>query len=296
MPSAITLSQAILKTLEYSSRFDYPLTAQEIWYWLPSYRASKTSVADELKNLTFSGKISTLRGFYFLKGRSRDVPLRRQRRDISRQKWLLARRIGYWLAKIPTIKLVAATGSLAMNNCEKNADIDLMIVTSPNTLWPTRLLVWIFLRLLKLRRSPLTTSPRLVKDKICDNLYLDSAGLSLSFLPAFSSRRFRLAREALQVKPIIDRSGIFNLFLSANRWIQEIFPQASFPPSVPGFKEGKSPNNLFWGVLYPLNMFFYLVQLLYMKPKITTEFVSLKAAFFHPSNNPLDRKKNGPLQ
>ena len=76
--------------------------------------------------------------YYFLPGRSHIVSLRQQREQFSKTKWLIARRVGEQLKKFPFIIAIFVTGALAMNNCPKDDDIDLMLVTYPNTLWITR--------------------------------------------------------------------------------------------------------------------------------------------------------------
>ena len=65
----------------------------------------------------------------------------------------------------------------ALNNAKKNSDIDLLIITSKNTLWTTRIISFALLKFagFKLRRA----GDKNEKDKLCLNMWLDESDLVL---------------------------------------------------------------------------------------------------------------------
>jgi hypothetical protein len=139
------------------------------------------------------------------------IKLRRRRLEISRQKWLKAKKFVRILSLIPWIKLVCVTGALAMNNAEPADDIDLMIVTSANRLWLTRLLVLIF-------GFPWLRRGRKINDRLCFNLWLDETALPLK------ERNLYTAHELCQAKPIFDRDNTYQKFIQANLWYKRFLP------------------------------------------------------------------------
>ena len=280
-------SDAVLKTLGYSDNFDFPLTKYEVRLWCP-LKITTRKLENSLKTLLAQKKIGHKGDYYFLPGRSSLIKTRKSREKYSRSKWAIARKVGEMLAKIPTIQMIAVTGSLAMNNSTPSDDIDLMIIVKPNTLWPTRLFVWLLLTLKNLRRSPLASETTQIRNKICDNLYLESKQMLIEHP---SSYDIYLTHEILQALPIFDRDQTYNRFLNVNSWTSRLLPNHTHsrqryptPPTLP-----------FSSFLFFLNLLFYIPQYLYMKPKMTNEKASLHAAFFHP-NKPLDKGKPGFLK
>jgi len=268
--------------LRYSDRFDYPLTLAELWYWQVGSRYSKL----KLKKLFENWKLKT-ENYYFLPHRQKIVSTRLLRTRYSRSKWVIARRVGDTLAHFPTIQAVFVTGALAMNNSPKNDDIDIMIVTSPHTLWLTRLAIIALLTITGQRRPsslPEHSSPR-VSNKVCDNLYLDTHNLQLT------THNLYTAHEILQARPIFDRSGIHRRFLTENSWVGDYLPIAyrQSLKNLENYKISKLNENwklkienlLFW----PLNLLAFLIQYAYMKPKMTSEKIGLGFAYFHPHGN-----------
>ena len=270
-------SSSIIKTLVYADIFDYPLTSHEVTSYLISDSEIKDKVVqNQLRILTDSKQIYTDGEFYFLKGRNRIVELRKKRKGWSKQKWEIAWITTNKLKIIPTIKMIGVTGALAMENCNKEDDIDLLIVTSQNSLWLTRLFLILSAPLLGInRRKPNDIN---VNNKICFNLFLDEDHLKINPENLF------LAHEIVQVKPVFDRGGVYERFIWENRWVRNYLPNAfdSSKFKVQSAKLQLKTKSWFFPVIRFLNMIAYFVQYRYMKSKMTVEKVSLYQAFFHP--------------
>ncbi len=216
------IHKAILKTLVYADIFNYPLTASEIHHWLIWQNSAKPPA---LKNITSIIKntphIQAISPYFYLKNHQKNISLRRQHHRFSQTKLKFARQATAYLKLIPFINLIAITGALAMNNSDKNDDIDLMIITQPNRLWLTRLLAIFLLEIFRLRRRPVPDTPgchlltprgglplealakwgKSFNNKICLNLFLDESSLKIS-LPR---RNLFTAHEICQLKPLYNK-------------------------------------------------------------------------------------------
>ena len=207
--SPVELKKAVLSTLAYADIFDYPLKKEEIWRFLLS--DIRYQILDVSKGLKELPEVSQKNNFYFLKEREHLVLLRKKRERWSRKKLKIAKQVARCLKLIPTIKMVAVTGALAMENSNENDDIDLLIITSKSRLWLTRLLAVLLVELIAKRRHP---ADKEVKDKICLNMFLDEGHLEV---PKKEQDLFS-AHEVCQLKVLWDKNGIYQKFLKANLW------------------------------------------------------------------------------
>lgn len=263
------------ETLKYFAKYDYPLTKKELELWSHIPHPLTSPLLTKERGLR--GEVENKNGYFFLKGRSNLINIRRQREKYSLLKWGIAYRYATKLAKISFIQAIFVTGSLAMNNCKKSDDIDFMIVTSPNTLWLTRFVVMLLFA--RNRRFP---GQKIAPDKICTNLWVDTNNLNIK------DKNLYHAHEILQAKCIFDRGGVQYQFLKQNSWVKEYLLNAyKFQ-----IKNSKTQINsklqvlnlgfMIYLVISILNFGFFVLQYLYMKPKMTTERVGLGYAFFHP--------------
>jgi len=252
-----SLPKGFLGAVDYSTRFNFPLTPHEIWFWQVGTNYSKNKVPSSLIK-----------------------PVNRSSLEkISRQKWTIATKNIPILSHNPFILAIFITGSLAVNNCTPNDDIDLMIISAPHTLWLSRLWSILSLSYRGLRRPshlPEHSSPK-VKDTFCDNLYLDLSNLHIN------EQNLYIAHEILQARPLHDPHHLHRKFLVQNSWVKKYLPVAyretlkSTPPT-----KVISNHYLPFTYYFLLNLIAFIIQYLYMFPKITHEKISLHQAFFHP--------------
>ena len=249
------------------------MTTREVAeYLISDTEVTVDTIQKNLLILTDLKQIYTDGEFYFLKKREKIVEIRKEREKRSGQKLIIAQRTAEKLKIIPSIKMIGITGALAMNNCQENDDIDLLIVTGANSLWLTRLLIILLSPLLGIkRRKP---KEKTVKNKICFNLFLDENYLKIQPENLF------LAHEVCQVKPIFDKDNTYSRFIKENKWVFNFLPNANKNLKI---KEQRS-NIKNRHLMSFLNTLAFRLQYFYMKPKITNEKVSLHQAFFHPGN------------
>lgn len=287
---ASELQRNILRTLSYADIFDYPLTPEEIVKFLVGESEVEMEVVLNAlaKVITDPKQVCTDGEFYFLRGRKEIVELRKKRMRWSEKKWGIAQKTVNGLRIIPLIKMIGITGALAMNNCWEEDDIDLLVITSANCLWLTRLVIFLLIPLLGIRRrKPQETE---VKDKICFNLFLEENHLQIKTENLF------LAHEICQVKPLLNRGKTYEKFLGENQWVSNFLPNAknsskfkSLPRACRGVQNSKFGRNhsisQYLNILISfLDIIAFKLQYFYMKPKKTNERITLHQAFFHPQN------------
>lgn len=179
----------------------------------------------------------------------------------------------------PTIRFVGLTGSLAILNSTPDDDIDLLIITSPNSLWLTRLFLFPFLLFFN-RRHP--GKPHRPND-LCLNLWIDQSHLTL-LLP---KQNLYTAHELLQMKPLFNRGQTYSKLLLSNSWASQYLANA-YHYHISSFQKMSLSSSLlltFFGLLlYIPNLLAYFLQRLYMSSKITTETVTLSQTYFHPQD------------
>ena len=271
----MNVSSAILSTLAYHDIFDYPLDLSEIFDLLVKKKSGKESIARGLGRLRIAGKVSGNNECFFLKGRRKIVRVRKLRIKYSQAKLKRAVFFAKLLKIIPTVKLVAISGALAMRNSSKGDDIDLVIITSNGLLWTTRFLANVLL--LPFKRDP---AGQKISDRACLNLFIDESDLSIK------DHNMYTAHEICQMKLLWDKNGTYRKFIRANSWIREYLPNWKEVKVESQSRKSKSK-----GAFTLSTQHFDLIerllrnfQLWYMRNKLTTEKISSTQLFFHPKN------------
>lgn len=273
------------KSVFYHSIFDYPLTEAELFKWTTGY---KFPLVNNIPPTNFKS------GYYFVGDKSL-IYQRIMRSRLSFKKTALAKKAARTLSLIPSIKMVAITGSLAMGNSTRDSDIDLMVVTSKNTLWSTRILSLLLLMSFKFRLRRYGEKNH--QDKLCINVWLDLTKLSWRA----KDRNVYTAHEIAAVEPLINKDRTYEKFIFKNAWIKDYWPNSVQIEKL-NIKYQKSILDY---CLVPIAWVFekiaFELQCLYMKKRITREVVTPTRALFHPVDwgalieSRLNNTKNFPL-
>ncbi len=211
--SPIDLEEAILRSVAYADVFDYPLTADEIHRYLVGRAATTSEVQEALRDGALVPARLVRHGkYYALPGREHVVELRRQREAEADALWPRAVRYGRRLARLPFVRMVAVTGSLAASNTRPGADIDYLVVTAPGRLWVCRAFVVLLVRMAGLRG-----------DELCPNYLLAESALELEETDLYT------AWELAQAVPV---AGIetYRRLRRRNGWVEAHLPNAADPP------------------------------------------------------------------
>lgn len=111
---------------------------------------------------------------------------------------------------IPGLKMIWVWNSISMNSASKNSDIDLLIVTSNNSMWFVRILVTFIFQILWVRKNEKNHSWRFCLSFFCTIDWLDFSQFALKKDPY-------LYFWILYFKPILDYKNTYNLFLEKNK-------------------------------------------------------------------------------
>jgi len=209
----MSLQHAIFETVAYADVFDYPLTLDEIHRYLIGVQATRESVAAALSD---HPHIACVGNLYCLPGRETVIDVRNQRTHEAKRLWPLALHYGRWIGRLPFVRMVAITGSLAVDNTPPGGDVDYFIITAPRRLWLTRLLVIALVRWAA--RSGITLCPNYLLSE--NALYIRDQGM----YPA---------REITQMVPVAGLAT-YHDFRERNGWTVDYFPNAVEPPDRPG--------------------------------------------------------------
>jgi hypothetical protein len=215
------LERAVLETIVYSDVFDFALTASEVQRWL-RVAASLEDVEAVLRSEPLSALLSSLSPYVMLRGREELVEVRHRRLLSSRKLQRQARHYASLIARLPFVRMVALTGSLAVDSSEAGDDVDYLIVTAPGRVWLARTATMLVVRLAALRGVT-----------VCPNYVLSVAALELPCHEAYT------ARELLQMAPLFG-AEVHRRMLAANGWWRDYLPNVEPVAMQPRDESGQS--------------------------------------------------------
>ena len=220
------LKKAIIDVIAFFDLFNCPLTVFEIWKYLnlkqeTIYSISKILDSNELNNI-----ISQKNGFYFLVGKEKIVKLRINEYNLSCEKFKIGLKAAQKLRYINGVKMVAICNNIFY---KKESDIDFFIITSPNRIWLTRLLVTLIIHFYGLRRYD-----KKIADKICLSFYISENKMNLKDITLKSDPYFYIWLANLYPLYISSQSSAerlrrerfdcYKIFLMENSWIKKYLP------------------------------------------------------------------------
>ena len=222
------LRNSILATLVYYDIFDFPLTLFEVnKYLINPGRLSNNPVlgiitlgqiADELKNLVNSGSVGSKNGFYFLPGREVLYELRIEREKIAAQKWKKFLRIAKWFQAVPYLRAILASGSLAINNTDRESDFDVLSVARSGRLYTCRIFLSLVASLFGARRTRYEKS---APDKFCFNHYITDGDLNIKHESLYNAQTYA------NLKPLLAGGRIVSRFYAENIWLNKYIYNSS---------------------------------------------------------------------
>jgi hypothetical protein len=209
MPTLSERSLRLLEPLRYGDLFEFPLTAAEVRRYCTAAIGTEETLAALRTDPELTARVEEKEELFFLNGRSHLVYQRQRRARLSRELWQRSQRLLERIARLPFVRGVAVTGSLAVENVDGAGDLDLMLLTAPDRLWTVHLPV----RLLERTTRGF---------RLCANYYLTTRQLELP------ERSIFVAREILQMRPLAGRAAWDN-FYACNRWVADFFPNWEGP-------------------------------------------------------------------
>jgi predicted nucleotidyltransferase len=192
------LERSIFNTVRYFDIFGMPVTAVQIWRtliiteagagvrWGGRHIWSLAAVQRALRvSPWLSQHVASAWGYFSLKhpaGKNvaevqRAVRRRLARHVLAQRKWRILRRAARLLARLPLVRMIGVSGSLALWNTRAQSDLDLFIIVRRGRIWTARLLLLLATQLLGRRRKYWEGQ---APDKVCLNHYITDDALAMS--------------------------------------------------------------------------------------------------------------------
>lgn len=214
----LNAGQAIMRALAYADIFDQAQSITTLYAFLEAPDITPELFQQTLQALQTAGVIARDGDLITLAGRAELVSIWQRRQKQSARKLRSARRYTALICCLPFVRMVAITGSLAVQNAEAPDDIDLFLIATPGRVWLTRALTILVVHLAAL--SGVT---------LCPNYLIASDALELT------ERNLYTARELTQMQPLYGMLWHRRL-RACNRWTGAYLPNAmnvSAPPALP---------------------------------------------------------------
>ncbi len=254
----------VIRLLSYTELFGFPLRESEIvTYFFGDCLPERTSLKTSLSKLVAGGTLcyDIPSGFYFFPGGFPLIRQRQEREEVSRAILSKAVRIAKFLSLLPSVKLIGVTGSLSCLNSSAKDDIDLMVITAHKRLWLTRLVVFSFLKLLRLKKE--SGKPR-ASQAVCINVWMDEKDLVIGA----ENQDLVVAYDLARVKVLFDKEEIYSKMISLNLWVGAFLPVyvAEFPGRKSVVSQTSKTSRTRWAALLDrFEDFVYRAQLRVIK-------------------------------
>jgi len=202
------LQSAILKVFAYFDLFNYPLSIEEVHYYLET-TTEEYAVRKEIELLIEECRLFRIGQYISL----RDDPALEERRNRGRTHadnlLDIANKGAGFLFQFPFVRGVCISGSLSKRCADEKADIDYFIITRANRLWIARTLMHLFKKLTYLTGR---------QHRYCMNYFIDEEALEIKEKNIFT------ATELLTLMPASGNGGLTRFF-DANDWAIGWYPQ-----------------------------------------------------------------------
>jgi predicted nucleotidyltransferase len=201
------LRSSIIRTLAYYDIFSYPLTATEIYYNLGSNHTNLDEIKNELKNLSSYNIIYSKEEFFQLTDDEKYILRRKKGNELAKRRLKTAKKVSDLISRFPFIRGILLSGSISKGFMEEDSDIDYFIITYPNRVWFSRLILMLFKKLFLFNSKKI----------FCINYFVDSEKLEIEEKNIFT------ATEIVTLLPTYGKK-IYDEFYEKNYWVKEFYP------------------------------------------------------------------------
>jgi len=288
----------IISTLSYSYQFKDPLSLKEIKKRLVHRnllpkgfcaQINDCSLEEIINYLEKIGLVIKEAGYYSL--------VSKEQKDISKENFnelILIKKqklhnstiirkdvknLLLFCLKIPWIKAIGVTGSVAVDSAAEKDDLDFLVITSKNRLWLSRAILLIFSLIIGKKttfwKHYLNNK---IKDKWCFNLWLEEDTLAL----AHSKQNYFSAFESIQIDWIYDTEDLQKKYFQQNDWIRDFFHDVPWLKKSLFYQDNNSDNKnkplISW-----LNKMIFLIEFRHLIKKngIPDKNLSINQAWMH---------------
>lgn len=206
----VQAERSIFKVLAYFDLFNYPVSLQEIQFFLDSHLPEQ-KLRELVEQMVEDKCIFRFGEFYSIQN-DESLALRRINGN-NRAKDLLVRayKVARFLFHFPYVRGIGISGSLSKNFADEEADIDFFIITAPNRLWIARTIMHTAKKLSFLVGK---------QHWLCMNYYIDETAMEIEEKNIFT------AMELITLLPAYGNGAITNFF-EKNEWASSYYPNYS---------------------------------------------------------------------
>jgi hypothetical protein len=205
--------RGVLLAVAYGDIFNSAMTVDEIQRYLVGARAPIPTVRQLVWEETKQTRRLSQQGeAVCLAGREDLFAIRHRRQAIAQDRWAAARTYGRILAGLPFVRMVAVTGSLAMDNLEAGGDIDFLVVTEPGRLWLCRAMTILVVRW-----------AAQYGERLCPNYFISKDSLESKPQNLYN------AHELAQMVPL-NNPQLYRRMRASNAWTSRYLPNAQSAP------------------------------------------------------------------
>jgi hypothetical protein len=245
--STSEIRKSIVKTILYFDIFRFPITLEEIRFYLTEANDPDT----ELQKLVSDGVILQ-QGIYFGLGNIAENVLRRESgAERAKNSMKVAQKMTRRLTWIPFVRCVGISGSLSKGYMDSDSDIDFFIIVQENRLWIVRAIFSFVFKWVGLLGQ---------ENIFCPNYVLVDNKLKVPDQSLYT------AIEIHSLIPMYNQS-LYETFVSENNWAGKTLPNArlktSFLPKEKSHRLSVLWNSSFFSYLDDL--FFSIFQKHYQK-------------------------------
>lgn len=207
------VSRAILTTVAYFDQFGRALTKSELHSLMWDLGAFPEAVDHTVRDLIKHNILQQDRQYFGLSSHTLLVTLKRQGLIADWRDRAL--RIASILSKIRGIKSIILMNSLAMQTCYEDSDIDLLIITDPKSLYLSRTV-----GLLNLKVRGLAKSKSNIAGRACLGYWLPYNDLAVL---QYQTETHTAAYWVATMVPLFGLDGYQN-FIKSNGWVYQYLP------------------------------------------------------------------------
>ncbi len=215
------LEKSILHTLVYFDFESFPLTKEEVFYYL--WKSPTTNFAQvefALNGLITRRLIEENWGYFYLAGRKKIVEERRERLVSSELLLAKARFAVKLVSWVPFLKSIFICNSIASETATHTSDIDFFIIASPGRIWTVRFITNIVLFCAGIRRHG-----NIISKRICLSFYISVDSLNLAS-QRIEDDDVHFIYWLEQMIPLYDPKNIHAIFRQHNLWVKKFLPNS----------------------------------------------------------------------
>ena len=205
-----SLKRDIIRTLAYYDIFSYPLTASEVYHNLRDNHTSLDEVKRELEKLSRSQILHRKGEFYLLNNNDTYIKRREKGNQLAKKRLKTAQRVSGFISRFPFIRGIFLSGSISKGFMEEDSDIDYFVITHPNRVRFSRLMLMLFKKIFLLNSKKI----------FCINYFVDSENLEIQEKNIFT------ATELVTLLPTFS-SEMYEELYAKNIWMRQFYP--NFP-------------------------------------------------------------------